>query len=53
MGKMNGKNILDSMKVGAVAASFCIEGVGVKGLIKINDLEFEKRFAWMNANHTS
>ena len=53
MGKMSGMSIFESMKVGAVTASFCIEGVGVKGLLKMNDLEFENRLAWMNANHTS
>ena len=52
MGKMNGKNILDSMKVGAVTASFCIEGIGMDGLLKINDVEFLKRLKWMN-DHTS
>ena len=53
MGKMNGMNMIDSMRMGAVTASFCIQGVGIEGLLKINDAEFEKRFAWMNANHTS
>ena len=53
MGKMSGMSIFESMKVGAVTASFCIEGVGVRGLLKMNDLEFENRLAWMNANHTS
>ena len=53
MGKMNGMNMIDSMRMGAVAASFCIQGVGIEGLLKINDAEFEKRFEWMNANHTS
>lgn len=53
MGKMSGVSIFDAMKMGAVTASFCIEGVGVEGLLKINDLEFEKRLAWMNTNHTS
>ena len=32
MGKMNGMSILDSMKIGAVTASFCIEGIGANGL---------------------
>ena len=53
MGKMKGMNILDSMKVGAVTASFCIEGVGVEGLLKINKEEFNRRLDWMNRNHTS
>ena len=53
MGKMSGMSIFESMKIGAVTASFCIEGVGVKGLLKMNDLEFKNRLAWMNANHTS
>ena len=53
MGKMNGKNIFESMKVGAVTASFCIEGVGIDGLLKINDKEFKRRLEWMNINHTS
>ena len=53
MGMMQGLDIFESMKYGAVTASFCIEGVGVKGLLKMNDLEFENRLVWMNANHTS
>ncbi len=53
MGKMNGKNIFESMKVGAVTASFCIEGIGIDGLLKINDEEFTRRLEWMNTNHTS
>mgnify|MGYP001256962431 FL=1 len=53
MGKMNGMNMIDSMRMGAVTASFCIEGVGIEGLLKINDTEFRERLAWMNANHTS
>ena len=53
MGKMNGKNIIESMKIGAVTASFCIEGVGIDGLLKINDIEFLKRLQWMNSYHTS
>ena len=53
MGKMNGMNMIDSMMMGAVTASFCIEGVGIEGLLKINNTEFEERLAWMNANHTS
>jgi sugar/nucleoside kinase (ribokinase family) len=52
MGKMNGMNMIDSMRMGAVTASFCIEGVGIEGLLKINDTEFQERLAWMNANHT-
>ena len=53
MGKMNGKNIFESMKMGAVTASFCIEGIGIDGLLKINDQEFTRRLEWMNINHTS
>ena len=53
MGKMNEKNIFESMKMGAVTASFCIEGVGMDGLLKINDIEFIKRLEWMNVNHTT
>ena len=53
MGKMDGKNMFDAMKVGSVAASFCIEGIGIDGLLKINDEEFSKRLEWMNDNHTS
>mgnify|MGYP006247054195 FL=1 len=53
MGKMNGKNIFESMKVGAVTASFCIEGIGMDGLLKINDTEFKRRLEWMDVNHTS
>ena len=52
MGKMNGKDMLDSMRVGAVTASFCIEGIGIDGLLKINDTEFLKRLEWIS-NHTS
>jgi hypothetical protein len=50
---MNDMSILDSMKVGAVTASFCIEGIGVDGLLKINTDEFDKRLQWMHNNHTS
>ena len=53
MGKMNGMSILDSMKIGAVTASFCIEGIGVDGLLKITSDEFDKRLDWMHSNHTS
>ncbi len=53
MGKMNGMSILDSMKIGAVTASFCIEGIGVDGLLKISSDEFDKRLDWMHSNHTS
>ena len=41
------------MKVGAVTASFCIEGIGIDGLLKINDKEFKRRLEWMNTHHTS
>ena len=53
MGKMNSMSILDSMKIGAVTASFCIEGIGVNGLLKITSDEFDKRLDWMHSNHTS
>lgn len=53
MGKMRGLSIFDSMKVGAVTASFCIEGVGIDGLLKMNENEFNRRLLWMNENHTS
>ena len=53
MGKMNGMSILESMKIGAVTASFCIEGIGVDGLLKITSDEFDKRLDWMHSNHTS
>ncbi len=53
MGKMNNMSILDSMKIGAVTASFCIEGIGVDGLLKITSDEFDKRLDWMHSNHTS
>ena len=53
MGKMNGMSILDSMKIGAVTASFCIEGIGADGLLKITSDEFDKRLDWMHSNHTS
>ena len=53
MGKMKGMNILDSMKVGAVTASFCIEGIGIDGLLKVDKEEFNRRLDWMNSNHTS
>ena len=53
MGKMNSMSILDSMKIGAVTASFCIEGIGVDGLLKITSDEFDKRLDWMHCNHTS
>ena len=53
VGKMNSMSILDSMKIGAVTASFCIEGIGVDGLLKITSDEFDKRLDWMHSNHTS
>ena len=53
MGKINGKSIFESMKVGAVMASFCIEGIGIDGLLKINEVEFSKRLEWISDNHTS
>ena len=53
MGKMNSMSILDSMKIGAVTASFCIEGIGANGLLKITPDEFDKRLDWMHSNHTS
>ena len=53
MGKMNSMSILDSMKIGAVTASFCIEGIGANGLLKITTDEFDKRLDWMHSNHTS
>ena len=53
MGKMNGMSILDSMKIGAVTASFCIEGIGANGLLKITTDEFDKRLDWMHSNQTS
>ena len=53
MGKMNNKNVLESMMVGAVTASFCIEGVGIDGLLKMNTKSFNRRLLWMQKNHTS
>jgi len=41
------------MKVGAVMASFCIEGVGVEGLLNVSKESFQKRLKWMQANHTA
>jgi len=53
MGKVQGMHIFDAMKVGAVMASFCIEGVGVEGLLNVSKESFQKRLKWMQANHTS
>ena len=53
MGKMNSMSILDSMKIGAVTASFCIEVIGVDCLLKITSDDFDKRLDWMHSNHTS
>ena len=53
MAKMQGMHIYDSMKVGAIMASFCIEGVGVEGLLKFSNDEFQKRLDWINRSHTS
>jgi sugar/nucleoside kinase (ribokinase family) len=53
MGKVQGMNIFDAMKVGAVMASFCIEGVGAKGLLNVSKDAFQKRLKWMRANHTT
>jgi hypothetical protein len=52
MGKLKGMHIFEAMKVGAVMASFCIEGVGVEGLLNVSKKEFEDRLDWMNSNHT-
>jgi len=52
MGKLQGMNIFDAMKIGAVTASFCIEGVGVDGLLDISKEEFQNRVDWMHKNHT-
>lgn len=53
MGKIQGMNIFDAMKVGAVMASFCIEGVGTKGLLDVSKDTFSQRLDWMNSNHIS
>jgi len=53
MGKVQGMHIFDAMKVGAVMASFCIEGVGVEGLLNVSKESFQKRLKWMQANHTA
>jgi len=53
MGMMQGLDIFESMKVGAVTASFCIEGIGVNGLNDFSQAEFDKRLNWMHINHTS
>jgi hypothetical protein len=53
LGKLKGMDIFEAMKVGAVMASFCIEGISVEGLLNISKKEFEDRLNWMNSNHTS
>jgi sugar/nucleoside kinase (ribokinase family) len=53
MGIMQGLDIFESMKHGAVTASFCIEGVGVNGLLDFSQKEFDNRLQWMHSNHTS
>ena len=53
MGKLTGMHIFEAMKVGAVMASFCIEGISVEGLLNISKKEFEDRLNLMNSNHTS
>ena len=53
MGIMQGLDIFESMKYGAVTASFCIEGVGVNGLLDFSQKEFDNRLQWMHSNHTS
>jgi sugar/nucleoside kinase (ribokinase family) len=53
MGKVQGMHIFDAMKVGAVMASFCIEDVGVKGLLNISNEAFQERLKWMQENHTA
>ena len=53
MGMMQGLDIFESMKYGAVTASFCIEGIGVNGLNDFSQAEFDKRLNWMHTNHTS
>tara|TARA_Y100000748_G_scaffold260923_1_gene228844 strand:- start:243 stop:1148 length:906 start_codon:yes stop_codon:yes gene_type:complete len=53
MGLMHGLDIFESMKYGAITASFCIEGVGVNGLIDFSQKVFDHRLKWMHSNHTS
>ena len=53
MGLMHGLDIFESMKYGAITASFCIEGVGVNGLIDFSQKVFDHRLQWMHSNHTS
>ena len=53
MGMMQGLDIFESMKYGAVTASFCIEGIGVNGLNNFSQTEFDNRLHWMHINHTS
>ena len=54
MGMMEGLDILESMKYGAVTASFCIEGIGINGLIDFSKTEFDNRLQWIHqSNHTS
>jgi sugar/nucleoside kinase (ribokinase family) len=44
-GLLNGKNLRDAGAAGAVAASFCIEGVGVVNTAAVNPSERDKRYA--------
>ena len=53
MGMMQGLDIFESMKYGAVTASFCIEGISVNGLKDFSQTEFDNRLNWMHINHTS
>ena len=53
LGKTRGMNTFESMKMGAVMASFCIEGIGTEGLLKVKEDDISKRKLWMDQNHTS
>ena len=53
MGMVKGMHIFDAMKIGAVKASFCIEGIGVDGLLNVSKKEFQNRVDWMHKNHTA
>ena len=53
LGMSRGMNIFESMKMGAVMASFCIEGIGTEGLANIDEEDIALRKEWMDKNHTS
>ena len=50
--KIAGKNMEDSMIAGATMASFCIENIAHKGIVKVSDSEYKLRKEWIQSSLT-